>query len=62
MAVWVDVRRGVSEGVPFFVSANNVVLTPGEKGTGRVPPRLFLRAHRLPGGEELPLDTLGVDK
>lgn len=55
MAVWVDVRRGVREGVPFYVSANNVVLSPGENETGVVPPRLFTRAHRIPGGEPLPL-------
>ena len=55
VAVWVDVERGVAEGVPFFVSANGVVLSPGEGDSGTVPPRLFLRAHRIRGGEELPL-------
>ena len=55
VAVWVDVARGVAEGVPFFVSANGVVLSPGEGDSGTVPPRLFLRAHRIRGGEELPL-------
>lgn len=57
VAVWVDVRRGVKEGVPFYVSANRVVLTPGEGDTGCVPPRLFLRAHYLPGVEPLPLQA-----
>ena len=54
VAVWVDVARGISEGIPFFTSANGVVLTPGEGETGTVPPRLFLRAHALrtrDGGE-----------
>ena len=55
VAVWVDVERGVAEGVPFFVSANGVVLSPGEGDSGTVPARLFLRAHRIRGGEELPL-------
>ena len=55
VAVWVDVERGVAEGVPFYVSANGVVLSPGEGDSGIVPARLFLRAHRIRGGEELPL-------
>lgn len=55
VAVWVDVARGIREGLPFYVSANGVVLTPGEGETGTVPARLFLRAHALPGGEPLEL-------
>ena len=55
MAVWVDVARGVREGVPFFLSANGVVLSPGEGDTGAIPPRLFLRATDLETGEALAL-------
>ena len=55
VAVWVDVRAGLAEGVPFFMSANGVVLSPGEGDSGTVPARLFLRAHTIRGGEELPL-------
>ena len=55
VAVWVDVARGVREGVPFFLSANDVVLSPGEGDTGAIPPRLFLRAVDLKTGETLAL-------
>jgi hypothetical protein len=55
VAVWVDVARGVREGVPFFLRANGVVLSPGEGDTGAIPPRLFLRATDLKTGEALAL-------
>ena len=55
VAVWVDVARGIREGVPFFLSANDVVLSPGEGDTGAIPPRLFLRAVDLKTGETLAL-------
>ena len=55
VAVWVDVARGIREGVPFFLSANDVVLSPGEGDTGAIPPRLFLRATDLKTGEALAL-------
>ncbi|KAA8492168.1 tRNA 2'-phosphotransferase 1 [Porphyridium purpureum] len=60
VAVWVDVQRGIREGIPFFLSANDVVLSPGEKDTGIVPTRLFLRAHTLPLGEPLSLEEPGT--
>jgi hypothetical protein len=37
------------------MSANGVVLSPGEGESGTVPARLFLRAHTIRGSEELPL-------
>ena len=55
VAVVVDVARGVREGVPFFLSSNGVVLSPGEGDTGTVPTRLFLRAVDLKTGEALAL-------
>jgi RNA:NAD 2'-phosphotransferase (TPT1/KptA family) len=55
VAVLVDVARGVREGVPFFLSSNGVVLSPGEGDTGTIPTRLFLRAVDLKTGEALAL-------
>jgi RNA:NAD 2'-phosphotransferase (TPT1/KptA family) len=55
VAVWVDVARGVREGVPFFISHNDVVLSPGEGDTGVVPIRLLLRAELIKTGEALEL-------
>ena len=55
VAVVVDIARGVREGVPFFLSSNGVVLSPGEGDTGTVPTRLFLRAVDLKTGEALAL-------
>jgi len=56
IAVWIDVARGVREGVPFFLSANDVVLSPGELETGCIPTRLFLRAVDCRTGEEVALE------
>jgi RNA:NAD 2'-phosphotransferase (TPT1/KptA family) len=55
VAVLVDVARGVREGVPFFLSSNGVVLSPGEGDTGTIPTRLFLRAVDLKTGQALAL-------
>ncbi|XP_063280919.1 tRNA 2'-phosphotransferase 1 isoform X2 [Prinia subflava] len=45
-----------SDGIPFFRSANGVILTPGD-AQGRIPPKYFLRVLQLrPHRCELPLD------
>ncbi|NXV97377.1 TRPT1 phosphotransferase, partial [Calonectris borealis] len=35
-----------ADGIPFFRSANGVILTPGD-ATGRLPPKYFLRVLQL---------------
>ncbi|XP_075345991.1 LOW QUALITY PROTEIN: tRNA 2'-phosphotransferase 1 [Mycteria americana] len=56
IAIIIDGPRALAEGIPFFRSANGVILTPGDAG-GRLPPKYFLRVlqlrpHRCP----LPLE------
>ena len=42
------------DGIPFFRSANGVILTPGDGG-GRLPPRYFLRVLQLRPFREHPI-------
>ena len=42
------------DGIPFFRSANGVILTPGDRG-GRLPPRYFLRVLQLRPFREHPI-------
>ncbi|KAL0233158.1 hypothetical protein GEMRC1_011903 [Eukaryota sp. GEM-RC1] len=37
--VYVDAAAAICDGIPFFRSKNNVILTPGEGDTGVLPPR-----------------------
>ena len=39
--VHLDLAGAVRDGIPFFVSANGVVLSPGEGDTGVVPAKYF---------------------
>lgn len=50
--VWVDVAAAVRAGVPFFRSANGVILTPGEEETGVLPTRFFQRVIDARSGKE----------
>lgn len=46
IAIIIDGPRALADGIPFFRSANGVILTPGDGG-GRLPPRYFLRVLQL---------------
>ena len=43
IVIRVDVAAAMRAGIPFFVSANNVVLSPGVASTGAIAPRFFTR-------------------
>eukprot|EP00747_Dinoflagellata_sp_TGD_P101376 gnl/TRDRNA2_/TRDRNA2_168336_c1_seq5.p1 gnl/TRDRNA2_/TRDRNA2_168336_c1~~gnl/TRDRNA2_/TRDRNA2_168336_c1_seq5.p1 ORF type:complete len:171 (+),score=23.49 gnl/TRDRNA2_/TRDRNA2_168336_c1_seq5:77-589(+) len=32
VAIWVDLKRAVQAGIPFYLSANQVILSPGDNG------------------------------
>jgi len=49
VAIWVDLPMAVDSGMPFFLSKNKVILTPGIDG--RVLPRFFIKALDLRTGE-----------
>uniref|UniRef100_A0A8C8AC61 tRNA phosphotransferase 1 n=1 Tax=Otus sunia TaxID=257818 RepID=A0A8C8AC61_9STRI len=56
IAIIIDGPRALAEGIPFFCSANGVILTPGDK-EGRLPPKYFLRVLQLrPYRCQLPLE------
>uniref|UniRef100_A0A7S4RFP3 2'-phosphotransferase n=1 Tax=Alexandrium monilatum TaxID=311494 RepID=A0A7S4RFP3_9DINO len=42
LVIWVDLRRALEDGLPFYLSENGVILSPGDAG-GCIPTRYFLR-------------------
>ncbi|NXL54983.1 TRPT1 phosphotransferase, partial [Podilymbus podiceps] len=46
IAIIIDGPRALADGIPFFRSANGVILTPGDS-EGRLPPKYFLRVLQL---------------
>ncbi|XP_038142526.1 tRNA 2'-phosphotransferase 1 isoform X2 [Cyprinodon tularosa] len=55
LAVFIDVPRALADGIEFFWSENNVLLTPGDS-EGKLLPKYFTRALRLrPTRSVLPL-------
>lgn len=43
--IFIDIYTAISDGIPFFRSENNVLLTPGVGNTGMLPIRYFKRAR-----------------
>ncbi|XP_030622502.1 tRNA 2'-phosphotransferase 1 [Chanos chanos] len=57
LAVYINVSKALSDGVPFFWSENGVLLTPGD-ADGILAPRYFSRALKLkPSPCELQLNS-----
>jgi len=52
VVVWVNLREALRSGIPFFLSQNNVILTPGI-----VPPRFFERVLDVETGADLLCDA-----
>ncbi|KAF1587455.1 UNVERIFIED_CONTAM: tRNA 2'-phosphotransferase 1, partial [Eudyptes pachyrhynchus] len=46
IAIIINGPQALAEGIPFFRSANGVILTPGD-AEGRLPPKYFLRVLQL---------------
>ncbi|XP_074915494.1 tRNA 2'-phosphotransferase 1 [Buteo buteo] len=66
IAIIIDGPRALAEGIPFFRSANGVILTPGD-AEGRLPPKYFLcvlqlRPHRCLLPLEGPLHEDGGER
>lgn len=56
LAIFIDVPKALSDGIPFFWSENGVLLTPGDT-EGKLPSSYFSRALRLkPTRSILPLE------
>ncbi|XP_064621919.1 tRNA 2'-phosphotransferase 1-like [Lineus longissimus] len=39
--IFLDIQKAISDGIPFSLSANNVILSPGEGDMGCIPPKYF---------------------
>jgi 2'-phosphotransferase len=46
VAIWLDLRRALKEGLPFYISDNDVILSPGD-ANGAIPCRFFLKVEFL---------------
>lgn len=40
--IYIDLRKAVNDGIPFYVSANNVILSPGN-ANGIIESKYFLK-------------------
>ena len=52
VAIWINLKAALEDGVPFYMSQNQVVLTPGKEG--RLSPKYFLKARDLLKNQDLP--------
>merc|ERR1712025_525503 len=48
LLIYINLRAALKDGVPFYVSANNVLLSPGINGV--LPPRYFLKVTQFQNG------------
>ena len=60
--VYIDLAKAIMNEIPFYKSANNVVVSPGDLNM-RIPPRYFLKAvHISPTtGDQIWIESLGND-
>ena len=54
IAIWIDLRRAIEDGVPFYLSSNQVILSPGINGA--IDKKYFTKVEDLQKKEDLPLD------
>eukprot|EP00438_Fugacium_kawagutii_P023720 Skav228047 [mRNA] locus=scaffold1188:212826:213635:+ [translate_table: standard] len=54
IAIWIDLEKAVRDKVPFYLSANQVLLSPGIDGV--IDKKYFTHARDLKTMEDLPLD------
>lgn len=51
--VYLNLAATLADGIPFFVSDNGVVLSPGVGDTGTIPTKYFSRAEHSKTGQQL---------
>lgn len=54
IAIWIDLEKAIRANVPFYLSANQVLLSPGIGGV--IAPKYFTHARDLKTMQDLPLD------
>lgn len=52
IAIWVDVKAAVKDGVPFYKSTNDVILSPGDNGV--IETKYFTKVRNLKDKTDLP--------
>ena len=55
VAIWVDLRKALHDGIPFYLSTNQIIFSPGRDGI--IPTEYFTRAQDLRNGEDLLLSS-----
>jgi 2'-phosphotransferase len=55
VAIWIDLKRAMEAGIPFYISPNKVILSPGKDEA--IPSEFINKVTNVKGGEEIPLDT-----
>jgi RNA:NAD 2'-phosphotransferase (TPT1/KptA family) len=53
IAIWIDLKKAVQDGVPFYISTNQVILSPGINGV--IDKKYFTHARDLQNKEDLSL-------
>lgn len=51
--IYIDIHSAINDGIAFFRSENDVLLTPGMGESGNIPVRYFKRVLRRDTGDEL---------
>lgn len=63
VVVEINLVKAIKQGVPFFVSENQVILSPGTNGEGFLPPQYFRQVLNIKNGEfiyQAPFDFIVV--
>jgi 2'-phosphotransferase len=47
IVISIDLHAALADGIPFYVSANHVVVTPGQGGSGLLPTRYFAHVYEV---------------
>ena len=53
LLIYIDMSRAMASGIPFYLSSNGVVLTPGVGSEGYIPPEFFRSVIRVADGVDL---------
>lgn len=56
VAIWIDLKKAIEDEVPFYMSANQVILSPGINGI--IDKKYFTKARDLHKKEDLSLEPL----
>ena len=55
VAIWVDMKKAMAAGIPFYISPNKVILSPGKDDA--IPSEFIFKVTNVKSGQEIPLST-----